>query len=372
MTSSGSGAHIPFKDCTPELCAYEHSYYQYRLWLAPNVVYGSIFAASLLGYALVYALTRRRGGLFTLCMVLGLACEIAGYAGRVASWRNQWRAAGFIVQVTNLTFAPAFLSAAVYLCLRKIVRAFGDANSRIPPAWYARIFIPCDILCLLAQSGGGTLSALAVKQRSSTDTGDSIVLVGLSLQVATLLVFIGLVVDFAVRTYLNSPSALDPHPAMVAVRASGRFRGFAAALALSTVCIFVRCVFRIVEMSGGYAGPLMARQDLFVAFEGFMISVAVLALNLFHPTLCFDSVAAAAMAAAAAQSAAKSADLKRSISVNSLERDFVGSSLGPGGYDTSSKVSRSSSFDVIYEEEAYERPINPPGRDLTKRFSKRV
>ncbi|KAI1484497.1 RTA1 like protein-domain-containing protein, partial [Biscogniauxia mediterranea] len=251
-------------------------------------------------------------------------------------------------------------------------------------------FIPCDILCLVAQAGGGTLSALAARDRRDTDTGDAVILVGLSLQVATLLVFGGLVCDFAlrVRRVGGTAAALDQKPTMVAVRRSWGFRGFAAALAVSAGCVFARCVYRVFEMSGGYGGPLMARQDLFVVFEGGMISVAVLALNVFHPALCFDRLvpddddddddesrgrdATAAAATATARPAAKSCcDLKRSISVNSFNRDFVGSSLGPGGYDTSSKVSTSSSFDVI-PEDAYERPVNSLGRDLTNRFSKCV
>ncbi|KAI0602647.1 RTA1 like protein-domain-containing protein [Biscogniauxia sp. FL1348] len=368
-----SSSHIAFKDCTAELCPYSRSFYQYRIWLAPNVAFAAIFLASLLGYAGVYMATRRRAVGFTLAMSAGLACEVGGYLGRVQSWRNQWSSGGFILQTTSLTFAPAFVSAAIYLCLRKVVRAYGPQHSRVPPEWYAYIFIPCDVVCLIAQAGGGTLSALAARDHRDTDTGDSVIMVGLSLQVATLLVFVGLVVDFGVRAWRRGGGALDQDAAaMVAVRRSAAFRGFVAALALSTACVLARCVYRILEMSGGYEGPLMARQDLFVAFEGGMISVAVLALNFFHPSLCFDRLVPDEKCLGPTAAAAKSCDdLKRSISVNSFNRDFVGSSLGPGGYDTSSKVSTSSSFDVI-PEDAYERPVNSLGRDLTSRFSKGV
>lgn len=43
---------------------------------------------------------------------------------------------------------------------------------------------------------------------------------------------------------------------------------------LSTVCIFCRSVFRVAELSGGWTGPVMLRQDLFVGFEGVMVVVA--------------------------------------------------------------------------------------------------
>lgn len=34
----------------------------------------------------------------------------------------------------------------------------------------------------------------------------------------------------------------------------------------------------------------MGRQDLFIGFEGVMITVAVLVLNVFHPSLCFGEI----------------------------------------------------------------------------------
>ncbi|KAI1504903.1 RTA1 like protein-domain-containing protein [Biscogniauxia marginata] len=363
--STAAGGKIPFDQCTPEICPYERSFYQYRLWLAPNVAFASLFAVSLLAYVGVYAFTRR-GAVFTLAMVLGLICEIDGYVGRIMNWRDQWSSTGFIMQTTSLTFAPAFLAAGIYLCLRKIVRAFGPENSRIPPEYYTRVFIPCDVVCLLTQATGGTIAALAARNRKSTDTGDTVIMVGLALQVATLLAFIGLALDFALRTLrrrraLGSAAALDQSPALVAVRGSRAFRGFAAALALSTACVFARCVFRVVELSGGYAGPLIARQDLFVAFEGVMIGVAVAALNVFHPSLCFPD------RRRRGGSSSGSAGRPKRVSVNSFEREFVGDSLGPCGFENPPKLSTSSSLDESVSSNAYAWQSSVPTRDLTRR-----
>ncbi|PHH86934.1 hypothetical protein CDD83_9559 [Cordyceps sp. RAO-2017] len=70
------------------------------------------------------------------------------------------------------------------------------------------------------------------------------------------------------------------------MRASARFRGFLAALALSTVCILWRSAFRLAELREGWRGPVLARQGLFIGFEGVLVLVAVVALNVFHPVLC--------------------------------------------------------------------------------------
>ncbi|KAI1662457.1 RTA1-domain-containing protein [Daldinia decipiens] len=299
---AGSGANlgnnfanvtIPFKDCTPEICPYDLSFYAYRIDLAPNAVFLALFALSLIGFLAVFAFTRR-GGNFTIAMVLGLISEIIGYAGRIMSWQNQWSENGFLMQICCLTIAPAFLAAGIYLCIRKIVFAFGPENSRIPPQYYTRIFIPCDVVSLILQASGGGLAASAFHTGRSTDLGDKIMIAGLAFQVFTLLVFMLISTDFLINTLRRrrtlGSAALDQDPALVTMRNSWMFKAFLPALALSTICIFWRSVFRVAELSRGFSGPLMARQDLFIGFEGVMITIAVFVLNVFHPSLCFGEI----------------------------------------------------------------------------------
>lgn len=131
-------APISFADCNNDICPYSVSFYPYEIDLAPNAAFLALFSLSLAGYLAVLALTRRSKG-FTAAMTLGLASEILGYAGRVISWGNQWDEGGFLMQICCLTIGPAFLAAGIYLCIRRIVTAFGPENSRIPPQYYTRI-----------------------------------------------------------------------------------------------------------------------------------------------------------------------------------------------------------------------------------------
>lgn len=113
---------------------------------------------------------------------------------------------------------------------------------------------------------------------------------GLSFQVVTLFVFIVLVGDFAVRTarrakVVGSEEALDQRHK--ALRRSWAFRGFLVALAFATLCIFTRSVYRVAELSEGWDGHLIKTQKYFIGLEGAIVGAAVLALNLFHPGLCF-------------------------------------------------------------------------------------
>jgi hypothetical protein len=120
------------------LCENIGSYYNYRISLPANATFLALFIISFLGFVGVYAATRRGVG-FMVAMLLGVACEIIGYVGRVLSYENQWKEDGFLTQIICLTIGPAFMAAGVYLCLRRIVYAFGPENSRIPPEYYTRI-----------------------------------------------------------------------------------------------------------------------------------------------------------------------------------------------------------------------------------------
>ncbi|GKT42436.1 sphingoid long-chain base transporter RSB1 [Colletotrichum spaethianum] len=282
-----------YEEPRSDYCEGVPSYYMYRIALAPNVLFVVLFGLSLIAFVATYAATRR-GLAFNIAMSLGVITEIIGYVGRIMSWGNQWDEVGFMIQVCALTIGPAFLAAGIYLCIRQIVTAFGPDNSRIPPKWYTGIFIPCDLISLVFQAVGGALASVANHRREPTRTGDNIMIAGLAFQVFTMLILMLVAADFALRIHRrarrahlpNLSAALDNHPAMVRLRASRRFKAFLSALALATVCIFVRCVFRVVELSGGWTGPLMGRQGLFVGFEGVMVAAAVLALNLFHPAFC--------------------------------------------------------------------------------------
>lgn len=58
-------------------------------------------------------------------------------------------------------------------------------------------------------------------------------------------------------------------------------------LALATITIFVRSVFRVAELKGGFHSSLANNQVLFMILEGAMIGIATLCLTVFHPGICF-------------------------------------------------------------------------------------
>ncbi len=135
---------------------------------------------------------------------------------------------------------------------------------------------------------------MASQNNNSPDLGDNIMIAGLAFQVATLLLFMGFSLDFTLNAWRRhrqlGAEAFDQSEAARRTRSSWLFRGFVGALTLSTICIFWRSVYRVAELSNGWDGPLMKRQGLFIGFEGVMVVIAVVALNIFNPSFCIKNL----------------------------------------------------------------------------------
>jgi len=158
---------------------------------------------------------------------------------------------------------------------------------------YLPQFIPCDVVSLVLQALGGALASTGSHSDDQTqgDTGDNIMIAGLSFQVLTLLIFMLFALDFAWRTRRRQAAlgaaALEQDPIMSKIRGSWQFKGFLAALTTATIAIFIRSVFRVAELSEGWSGSIMGNQPMFIGFEGVCIAVAALVLTAFHPAICF-------------------------------------------------------------------------------------
>ena len=116
---------------------------------------------------------------------------------------------------------------------------------------------------------------------SELHSGEHIMVAGLSFQVASLFLFMSLTTDFLLAAYRSTLSSFDD------VVSTKRFKYFIGALGLATVCIFIRSVFRVAELSGGFHGPLDNQQATYMVLEGVMVITASTALTLFHPGPCF-------------------------------------------------------------------------------------
>lgn len=129
----------------------------------------------------------------------------------------------FLLQLICLTIGPAFLTAAIYLCLGRIVVAYGPEISRFRPRTYTIIFCSCDTFSLVLQAIGGAIAASAVSGSSGVQTGTHILVAGLAFQVFSLILFAVLCADLAIRVRSRRDSWNEKYLSLVE---SFKFKAF--------------------------------------------------------------------------------------------------------------------------------------------------
>ncbi|EED20880.1 sphingoid long-chain base transporter, putative [Talaromyces stipitatus ATCC 10500] len=303
------------QQCTLEICPLSYAHTTYLPNLGGNAFFVAVFALFI--PIQIYLGVRTRTWGYMVGMVCGLILEVLGYIGRIKMRDNPFIDRWFEMYIISLTIAPAFLSAAIYLSLARIVSVYSIELTRIKQRGYTLIFVTCDIFSLLLQAAGGAITTS--NDNSTVQAGINIMIAGLSTQVASLTLYLGICLDFAFRVYrLNSQkqsghmfrlvgkrhsSALsndeeheDDHghaatglnPDFASLRTSRKWHIFLVCQGLATICIYIRCIFRVAELSGGFNGHLANDEVTFMVLEGAMITIATAALSFWgHPGIGF-------------------------------------------------------------------------------------
>jgi hypothetical protein len=97
-----------------------------------------------------------------------------------------------------LTIGPAFLSGSIYLCLSRIIVAYGVNISRLSPRTYSIIFMTSDFISLVLQGAGGGIAATG-NTKEAVNAGRNTMIAGLAFQVVSLVVFLALWLEFVIR-----------------------------------------------------------------------------------------------------------------------------------------------------------------------------
>ncbi|OOO05032.1 RTA-like protein [Aspergillus oryzae] len=200
----------------------------------------------------------------------GILLEIIGYGGRLMLHSNPFNFSAFLQYLICLTIGPAFITAAIYICFARVIVVYGASMSRIRPKTYARIFITCDLICLVLQAAGGAITATAGQEQDGLrHTGINIMIAGLASQVVALGSFMILCGDYVWR--LKRHVRVVPQP----VDGDWKWKGFLIGLAIATLTIFIRSIFRVAELNGGFSSDLANDEVAFMILEGAMMVIAL-------------------------------------------------------------------------------------------------
>ncbi|KAI1109113.1 RTA1-domain-containing protein [Nemania sp. NC0429] len=265
-------------DCTLDTCSISQSYYGYQPNLGIDIFFIIVYVA-ILAQCLFIAIKRRAWLSYTICILIGATLELIGFVFRTYGHARPFVRIGWIIQYSFITFAPVFMTAAIYVCLGRIADYLGRGKFNINPRLYPRVFIPGDAFALLVQaSGGGVSFNEKVDPNGGVSTGQSIIIAGLALQVVSLVVFFVLFIGVIWPTdlfFARRPVKLD--------RDDRRVRTFVVALSVAIILIVGRSAFRVDEFSQGIFGTVGHNEVLFVVFDGFPVAIATSLMVVFHP-----------------------------------------------------------------------------------------
>ncbi|KAJ5953448.1 RTA1 domain protein [Penicillium verhagenii] len=168
------------------------------------------------------------------------------------------------------------------MCLGKIIRIYGEDIARFHPRTYTTFFVSCDITSLILQSAGGALAAIATEsEKSLRQTGINLMIAGLAFQVVSLFLFIILASEFAIRVR-KSPKPEENE--FSGLRQSSKWKMFIYCKSWScTLTIFIRSIFRVAELKGGFDSALANNQVDLMVLESSRVSIACIALTVAHP-----------------------------------------------------------------------------------------
>jgi hypothetical protein len=299
----------------PQLCNYTtcpldpFGQLYYRPNLGGNALYLAIFVLGLLiagGLSVKY----KTWG-YLAAIIGGAGLEIIGYIGRIMLWQDDFNNNNFIIYLVGLTIGPAFFSAAIYLCLARIIAIYGPGLSILTPRLIAIFFVGSDFLSLVLQAAGGAIASTA-NTHATSQVGINLMIAGLSTQVVSMTAFVLVCMQLA--------WAVRKHPERVSteyeeMRRSRRFRLFLwceyhhcssftyayslpilissyyvlvtdiifTAIGICTIAILIRCSFRVAELSKGFNGSIANNEVEFMVLDGMLMSIVIILLTVAHP-----------------------------------------------------------------------------------------
>lgn len=227
------------------LCPVEATTYGYYPNLGANAFFCATFG--LFALAQIFLGIRYKAWTWMVATVIGTVMECVGFIGRIMLHNNPWDGSGFRIQIVCLILAPSLLSASIDLTLKHVVIVFGAQTSRIRPALYTWVFIGLDVTSIVIQAIGGAVAASATANdsvnRSMLDTGNNLMLAGIIVQVAQLIAFAAVTIDYIVRTKKYYKTRPVPEIGQFYL-ASKAFKGFCLAIVVAFCAILIRCIYR--------------------------------------------------------------------------------------------------------------------------------
>ncbi|KAF9033586.1 RTA-like protein [Panaeolus papilionaceus] len=182
-----------------------------------------------------------------------------------------------------------------------MIKYLGPAYSRLSPRMYSILFCTCDVISLVIQGVGGGLAATA-ETLEAANRGSHIMLGGIAFQLLVIVVYSICGIEFFVRYLRDTPFSPSSggkvwekksiHLLTAGRRASltHNLKIMGAGLIFNTTTLFIRAIYRTIELEDGWGGRIITNELYFNVLDGAMIVLAIYTLNFVHPGMFLEKV----------------------------------------------------------------------------------
>ncbi|KAJ3891165.1 RTA1 like protein-domain-containing protein [Lentinula edodes] len=243
------------------------------LWIC--IMFVTLFSVSTTAQ-LIHTLFARQWFLLPTIILAGCG-EILGWAGRLWSNQNLQAADPYMIQIACLIISPTPLLGAHFIIFGRLVKMLGPQYSRFKPTLYSRIFLSCDVVSLVVQAVGGGMTASA-NDDAGVNLGTNIMLAGIAIQLAILIIFSAIALEFVYRFNADKPVRLDTENLKNGYMDRRRRIGLYAVFC-ATFCLFIRAIYRLIELGDGWNGIVIRTQWTFDLFDSAMVVLAMYIWN---------------------------------------------------------------------------------------------
>ncbi|KAF9534626.1 RTA1 like protein-domain-containing protein [Crepidotus variabilis] len=266
----------------------DDSPYHYVPSRAAGIIFVVLFCFSTLLHS-AQAAFKKTWWLFPTIVFSGLV-EILGWSARLWSSYSPLLLPPFQIEITGTIVGPTPLLAASFVAFGKIIDRLGPQYSRLRPKWYTIVFCSCDVVSLVVQGAGGGIAATA-DTRKLTKIGSNIVLAGIGFQLAVIVVFSLCMIEFFIRYHRRAPIRKEDLGASAqhAGVFTQRLKILMYATSFTTLVLFIRAVYRTIELTDGWNGRIISTQVYFNVLDGAMVVLAFYAYNIAHPGLLLET-----------------------------------------------------------------------------------
>ena len=296
--------------------------YKYDLNLGANVLFCVLFGGAALFN--IVMLWKSRYHWYNVTFIIGTLLECIGFVARVVAVNDTSNTMEYAIQYLCLTISPTFLMAGIYFIFAQLVVIHGRQYSFLKPMWYSYFFIGSDILTFFVQSGGGAMSSSANDGDGNPQIGVYIMVGGIGFQVVSMTIFMGFWFDFLAKTYFKHSLQLEDlnelntksfknffkflfntksvryyrrnslekfyNPSFQDIRSGRLFYFYPLVITIAVIAIYIRCIYRVVELAEGFDGWLITREWPLMVLDALMLAIAVLITIPFHPVFVFGAV----------------------------------------------------------------------------------